>query len=175
MLSVKIKEYPGHGLSKDEFKAAMKEFWRPNAKYAWAAGIAVSRFLEELKNGRIIGRKCRKCGRILVPPRMFCERCFRPTDEWVYVKDTGRINTYSISYIATDRRELEEPLIVAVIEIDGASPGMGILHFVKGVNIEDAKAGRLFGVRVQAVWKPPEQRIGSIRDIEYFRPITGVY
>jgi hypothetical protein len=38
------------------------------AKYAWAAGTAMSRFLEELKNGRIIGRKCARCHRVLVPP-----------------------------------------------------------------------------------------------------------
>ena len=172
-VSEKIKEYPGHALKAEDFKEGkvLTTKWRPNAKYAWSAGIAVSRFLKELKNGKIIARKCNKCGRIMVPPRMFCEWCFKPTDEWVYVKDTGRIVTYSISYISAERGRLEKPMVVAVIAIDGASENMGILHKVEGVDIEEAKAGKLFGMRVKAVWKPPEEREGAITDIMYFKPL----
>ena len=66
----------------------------------------------------------------MVPPRMYCELCFRPTDAWVRLKDTGRVVTYSVSYVNADasRREGEQPIVVAVIEIEGASPMMGMLH-----------------------------------------------
>ncbi len=140
---------------------------RPRLRYAWDTGIAVSRFLAGLKNGQLIGRRCRRCGRVLVPPRMFCEECFRPTDEWVYLQDTGTVNTYSISYIRWDASRVEEPSIPAVIEIDGASPGMGILHLLGEVRPDDVRVG----MKVQAVWKPPRQRTGSILDIRYFRPV----
>ena len=43
-----------------------------NAQYMWSTGVAMSRFLNELKKGKIIGRQCPKCGKIYVPPRMFC-------------------------------------------------------------------------------------------------------
>ena len=172
-MSEKIKEYPGHPLSEEDIRTGkvLTTTWRPKARYKYAAGVAISRFLEELKNGKIIGRKCRKCGRILVPPRMYCEWCFRPTDEWVYVKDTGRVVTAVISYIAADRARLEKPEIIAVIELDGASPGMGILHKLGEVDPEDVKNMKVFGMRVKAVWKPPEEREGSITDILYFRPL----
>ena len=127
----------------------------------------MSRFLKELKNGRIIARKCHKCGRIAVPPRMFCELCFKPTNEWVYVKDTGVINTYSISYLAADATRVKEPILVAVIELDGASEGMGIFHHLGEVKKEDVK----FGMKVKAVWEPPEKRTGAITDIKYFKPV----
>jgi len=140
---------------------------RPRLRYAWDTGIAVGRYLAELKNGRLIGRRCRRCGRVLVPPRMFCEECFRPTDEWVYVQDTGTVNTYSISYLRWDASRLETPSIPAVIEIDGASPGMGILHMLDEVRPDDVTVG----MRVRAVWKPPRQRTGSVLDIRYFRPL----
>ncbi|MHA1593324.1 MAG: Zn-ribbon domain-containing OB-fold protein [Candidatus Baldrarchaeia archaeon] len=172
-MSEKIKEYPGHPLSEQDISTGkvLTTKWRPKARYMYAAGVAISKFLEELKNGRIVGRKCRKCGRILVPPRMYCEWCFRPTDEWVYVKDTGRVVTAVISYIAADRARLEKPEIIAVIELDGASPGMGILHKLGEVDPEDVKNMKVFGMRVKAVWKPPEEREGSITDILYFRPL----
>lgn len=167
-MSAKIGKYPGERIRTADLRAGKVPVarWKPKAKYAWSAGIAMSRFLEELKNGKIIGRKCHKCERVVVPPRMFCELCFRPTDEWAYVKDTGIINTYSISYLAADASRLKEPIIVAVIELDGASKGMGILHHLGEVKKEDVK----FGMKVKAVWKPEKERIGTIMDIKYFKP-----
>jgi hypothetical protein len=143
--------------------------WKPNLKYAWDNGVAIGRYLAELKEGRIIARKCHKCRRIMLPPRMFCELCWRPTDEWVYVKDTGTVNTFSICYINWDASRLPKgarPHIPAVIEIDGASPGMGILHKLGEVEPEEVR----IGMRVKAVWKDPAEREGSITDILYFKP-----
>lgn len=141
--------------------------YAPKLRYAWDTGQAISRYLAELKKGRLIGRSCRKCERVMIPPRMFCERCFRPTDEWVYVKDTGRIFTFSLCYVSWDVRRLKQPEIPAVIEIDGASPGMGILHVVKKVAPNRVR----IGMAVQAVWKSKPLRIGSVTDIAYWEPI----
>lgn len=139
----------------------------PRIRYAWDTGVAVGRYLEELKNGRLVARRCDRCQRVLVPPRMFCERCFRPTDEWVYVKDTGTVNTFSLCYVSWDVRRLKQPEIPAVIEIDGASPGMGIMHVLAEVTPKAVHVG----MRVRAVWKPPKHRTGSITDILYFKPL----
>ena len=61
----------------------------PELRYAWDDGVAIGRYLKELKNGKIIARKCNQCGRIMIPPRMFCELCWCATDEWVYCQDTS--------------------------------------------------------------------------------------
>ena len=141
----------------------------PRIQYAWDTGQAIGRYLEELKNGRLIARRCNNCQRIMIPPRMFCERCFRPTHDWVVVKDTGTVNTFSLSYVSWDVRRLKKPEIPAVIEIDGASKGMGILHVLGNVNPKHVR----IGMKVRAVWKPAKQRTGSITDIAYFEPIKG--
>ncbi|MDD5749013.1 MAG: Zn-ribbon domain-containing OB-fold protein, partial [Actinomycetota bacterium] len=144
---------------------------KPKIEYAWDNGVAIGRYLEELKKGRIIGRKCNKCRRIMIPPRMFCEFCWRNTDEWVYVKDTGTVNTFSICYINWDASRIPKgkpPYIPAVIHIDGATPGMGILHKLGEVAPDDVR----IGMKVKAVWKKPEEREGSILDILYWKP-TG--
>lgn len=146
--------------------------WEPNLEYAWDNGVAIGRYLEEMKAGRIIGRVCHKCHRVMIPPRMFCELCFRPTDEWVPLKDTGTVNTFSIVYVnwdASRRGKDEPPLIPAVIEIDGASRGMGIMHMLGEVDPEDVRVG----MKVKAVWKAPEEREGAITDILYFKPIRA--
>jgi uncharacterized OB-fold protein len=169
-MSEKMKEVPGIYLRDAELKAddAITFKQRPNAKYVWSAGIAYSRFLEELKKGKLIGRGCNECGRILVPPRMFCDQCFRATDEWVYVEETGTINTYSVSYLDADANRIKKPILVAVIDIDGASEGIGILHFVDPkVDPKDLH----IGMRLKAVWKPEKERIGSVTDIAYWEPL----
>ncbi|MFW9984078.1 MAG: Zn-ribbon domain-containing OB-fold protein [Candidatus Odinarchaeota archaeon] len=168
-MSKNMKELPGTPLSGKELKSdkVITFKWRPNAKYAWSAGIAYGRFLDELKAGRIIGRKCSRCERIIVPPRMFCEQCFVATDEWVYVKDTGTINTFSLSYLDADANRIKDPILVAVIDIDGASPGVGILHLLGNVDPDKIDVG----MKVKAVWKPPEEREGSVTDILFWEPL----
>jgi len=145
----------------------LTERWEPNARYAWDAGVAIGRYLEELKAGRLIGRRCDNCRRVVIPPRMFCEVCFRPTDDWVLLQDTGTVNTFSLCYVTWDMQRLTDPLIPAVIEIDGASKGMGIMHMLGQVEPEAVE----IGMRVQAVWKPAAERQGDITDILYFKPL----
>ncbi|MCX7944237.1 MAG: Zn-ribbon domain-containing OB-fold protein [Deltaproteobacteria bacterium] len=170
---MRIDKVPVKGLSSKEYEEALKISWDPIIKYNWDNGKAIGRYLHELKNGRIIARVCDKCDRIMIPPRMFCELCFRPTDRWQYVKDTGKVNTYAVCRIYWNAQRIPEgepPIIPAVIEIDGASEGMGILHLLGNVEPQDIK----IGMRVKAVWRPENERIGSITDILYFEPIKEV-
>ncbi|MBI2267725.1 MAG: Zn-ribbon domain-containing OB-fold protein [Armatimonadetes bacterium] len=162
-------EFKGTALSDEEFKGGkvVTVSGAPNAQYGWDAGVAIGRFLHELKEGRLIGTFCRSCNRIMVPPRMFCEWCFRNTDEWAPLKDTGVVNTFSLCYVTWDMKRLKEPEMPAVIEIDGASPGMGIMHLLGEVDPKKVQ----IGMKVRAVWKPADEREGAITDIKYFKPM----
>ena len=158
----------GTPLSSEDFKKGrvISVPYEPKAQYAWDTGQAMGHYLRELKAGRIVGRECAQCVRVLVPPRMFCEQCFRTTDKWVTVKDTGVVNTFSLCYITWDMRKLKDPEIPAVIEIDGAAKGHGIMHKLGDV---DPKAVKI-GMKVKAVWKPAAEREGSILDIRHWAP-----
>ncbi len=163
--------YPTKALREQDFcdGNVLVEHWNLKADYAWDTGIAIGRYLEGLKNGQLLGRYCGGCGRTMIPPRMFCEQCFRPTDEWVPLESTGRVITYSLCYVRWDMERLKEPEIPAVIGIDGASRGMGILHLLGEVDPQAVK----IGLAVEAVWKPSAERTGDITDIRYWRPIGG--
>jgi len=88
-------------------------------------------------------------------------------DGTVKLSDTGTVNTFSLCYVTWDVQRIQDPEIPAVIEIDGTSPGHGILHKLG----EAVPQTVHIGMRVQAVWKPAEQRSGAITDILYFKPI----
>ncbi len=146
----------------------------PKARYSFSAGQALSKFLEGLREGRIFGKKCPSCGRVLVPPRVYCEFCFTPTGEWVEVPGTGRVETAVVSYIGTMRERLEKPIIIGVVRLD--APGYredsfdhaGLIHRLCNVTEDDVKSGRVIGMRVKPRWR--KDREGSILDIECFEP-----
>jgi acetyl-CoA C-acetyltransferase len=155
----------GHPLSDAAFRTAVGAVdHRLGARYSWDAGVAVGRFLDGLRAGKILGRECRRCERVLVPPRMFCERCFRETDGWIEVEHTGAVQTYSICHVSWDMQPLESPQIPAVVSIDGSDGGL--LHLLGEVDPDDVR----IGMDVEAVWKPVGERTGSILDIDHFRP-----
>jgi len=168
-MTARISRWPGIELrAADLYEGKVTQTrFHPDAKYAWSAGEAMSRFLQELQDGRFIARTCHQCKRILFPPRMFCEECFRPTDEWTYIRDTGTIETFSVSYLDTDAKRIVEPILVGVVSLDGASPKMGMMHFFGEMTKDEIR----IGMRVKAEWKLPPERRGSVLDIRYFRPL----
>jgi acetyl-CoA C-acetyltransferase len=158
----------GHSLSEPQFRdqPGAVEF-AVDARYDWDAGEAVGAFLQALQGGRLVGRRCDGCDRVLVPPRMFCERCFRPTDAWVDVSSAGSVETFSICHVSWDMRTLDPPEVPAVVHLDGSDGG--ILHKLGDVD----PAHVSIGMAVEAVWRPPHERAGSILDIAYFRPMDA--
>jgi uncharacterized OB-fold protein len=155
----------GHPLTEERFASdPFAVVDRLDSEYSWDTGIAIGGFLAGLERGEILGRGCPSCGRVLVPPRLFCERCFRPTTGWTLVADTGVVQTFSVCHVTWDMRPLQEPEIPAIIAIDGSDGGF--LHKLGEVRPEDVR----IGMTVEAVWKPEAQRTGSILDILHFRP-----
>ena len=179
----RVKGWPGVGLSSEEFGKVAQTHWAPRLKYTFAAGEALSRFLADIKQGKLSGRKCHHCGKITYPPRMFCEECYRPTDEWVQIRDTGTIETFSVSFVDLDAKRIKDPIFVGVIIFDGPDfkapergrQRMGMMHYFGQIK-KDAKSSTGYdirvGQRVKAEWKAPADREGSILDIKYFRPMT---
>ena len=167
-MTEKISDFPGTPLSEKDFdqKKILFNLDELNGKFAWDTGEGIGRYLEALKDGIILGIHCATCDKTVVPPRTVCEWCFQPLDEYVPLQDTGIVNTFSLCYVTWDVKRIKEPEIPAVIEIDGASPLHGIMHLLDEVEPEKVH----IGMRVKAVWKPPEEREGSITDILYFKP-----
>lgn len=163
----------GRGLKSAEIEGK-KVFtlpFHPDLRYRWDTGEGVGRYLDALKEGRLIGKRCDGCSRTMIPPRMFCELCFKPTGAWVDLEDTGTVNTFSLCQVNWDASRLPKgapPHMPAVIEIDGASEGMGILHLLGEVDPKEVK----IGMKVRAVWKPASERTGAITDIKHFKRET---
>lgn len=126
--------------------------------YEWNAGRAASRFLEGLKQGRILGSRCLRCKRTLVPPSETCERCSGRTEEGIEAASIGTVVSFSIFPRDGGRQG------IIMVRLDGADTDL--LHLISP-GAEDTIG---IGARVCAVWRPPEERKGHILDIVGFEP-----
>jgi uncharacterized OB-fold protein len=152
----------------------MSDFWdkveprvyesRIKVPYAWQAGETASRFLLSLRDRRkFIGKKCAKCGKVLVPPRKSCPYCFVPTGDWVDLSDEGVVETFTIVRRDTGIVPMKPPFAYAVIKLDGADTGL--VHLLGEVEPGQIRAG----MRVKAVFA--KERSGKMLDVEYFKPL----
>lgn len=134
--------------------------------HLYTVGIAGERALRELKDrGRLLGTRCTRCKFTYAPARMYCERCLTPLDEWVPVALRGRLASYTIVHDDIDGQALDQPTLVGLIALDDANG-----YFVHRLGEANGRALRL-GMTVEGVMKPPGERVGSINDIRYFRPV----
>jgi uncharacterized OB-fold protein len=147
-----------------------------NLPFTESAGMYLSKFFHALKEeGKILANKCPKCKRIIFPPRIVCGWCkIRIEDKeenWIELRDTGSV----ISYTLTEEREVDRAtgkLVgdyypCAFIRLDGGDEWTLLAHFLGEENLDSLSSG----MRVQAVWKPKEERRGRMTDIMYFRKI----
>jgi uncharacterized OB-fold protein len=141
--------------------------------YQWAAGEYTGEFLRELRDsGRIYANKCPKCHRFRCPPGPVCGVChtrMAEREKWVEVGPKGTLLAFSVAeqsfLIPTTGDMLEVPFSVGVILLDGAPASLQ--HRLEETNPDKIKVG----MRVEAVFKPKEQRQANIFDIMHFKAI----
>jgi hypothetical protein len=127
-------------------------------------GLAGERFFRAIKdNGRILGAHCPNCQITYVPAAAFCERCLAELNEWVDVGTTGEVHTFTFLHDNYDGSLRQTPEVVAFVRLGNG----GLIHRLGEVELEEVE----IGMRVEAVFKPKSKRIGSILDIDHFRPV----
>ncbi len=133
--------------------------------YSYFAGRVGSRFITSLRDRhKIMGVRCDTCGKVFVPPRQTCEKCFADIREnWVELENTGEIVNYTVVRYRDGHLPKEPPYILAQILLDGADTPL--THIVEGVSPEQVAIGQ----QVQAVFAA--ETTSTILDIDHFAPV----
>jgi len=122
-----------------------------------------SKFFIELKDKKkLLGTKCRKCGKIWMPPRIGCSECFESSD-WVEMKQTGVIEVSTIVWYTTSAFIKVVPYAVGFVRLDGADTAMLQGIFSESLIPSKVKKGK----RVRAVFL--KEREGKMTDF-FFVP-----
>jgi len=86
----------------------------------------------------------------------------RQLTDWVDVGTHGAILTFTLLYENIDGSQKDTPDIIAFVKLgDG-----GLIHKIDNIDPDRV----VIGMEVAAIFKPPEDRQGSIEDIMYFEP-----
>jgi len=136
-----------------------------NIPYEYAAGKYVSRYLQGLKQGRILASRCTHCGTTLTPCRQVCGNCFKAMMEIVELPGIGSLHSYTqVSFPFIDPftgQNRPVPYCYGMIQLDGANNTFqGLLNVRYHHHLKT-------GMRVQVVFKL--LRKGCTGDIKYFK------
>jgi uncharacterized protein len=125
-----------------------------------------SAYLRALAEGKIIGARTGKDGKVYFPPHGANPATGKPTTEFVELPDKGKVTTFAIINIPFAGQRIKPPYVAAYVLLDGAD--IPFLHLVTEIDASDVR----MGMRVEAVWKPREEWGLGIDNIDHFRP-TG--
>lgn len=99
-------------------------------------------YFNALKEGKLMGLKCRECGGYTAPPKVCCDCCGSSDVEAVQLSGNGEIKTFTVIRVAPEG--LEAPYIVAMAELE---EGPWIMGNITGVD-PDGAGMELIGKRI---------------------------
>ncbi len=138
----------------------------------FASGPIMGRFLNGLKEKKILANKCPKCGRMQLPPREMCAMCRVRVDDFVEVGPKGQVRYMEYAYYSSPDpltgETRDTPYGMVMVLLDGCKGNDIFMHLIRRDQIDMIQGGRNEkpGTRVRPVWN--ETRVGSIFDINYF-------
>ena len=130
------------------------------------ASLPESAFLRALEEGKLLGNRTGKDGKVYFPAREADPATGQQLETYVELPDKGTVTTFAIINIPFAGQRIKPPYVAAYVLLDGAD--IPFLHLVTEIDAADVR----MGLRVEAVWKPREEWGLGIDNIDYFRP-TG--
>ncbi|RJP31826.1 MAG: Zn-ribbon domain-containing OB-fold protein [Actinobacteria bacterium] len=125
-----------------------------NPVFGWSVGNWMEQFFDGMKEGKILASRCPACGRVYLPPRMICERCFAKAEEWVELPETGTVETFTEAHVKLAPNgtfeDIDGPEIIAMVKHDGADTCIAARLEGGGVSV---------GMRVKAVLDPSAENV----------------
>ncbi len=129
--------------------------------------FTIESFYSFVKEGKLMGAKCNKCGKMLVPPKPMCPKCFSRDLKWRELPKKGKLLTYTVIHVSPRNFQNLTPYTVGIVELgDGAQlPGI-----IKSVDQKEVAVGMGLTVgfdpeSISADW-PQWSRY-------YFKPLTN--
>lgn len=134
-------------------------------RYDYALGEVAGKFMQGLKDGKVLATRCSKSGITYLPPRAFCERSFEKCDSWVEAGAEGVIEASTIVVRGYEGKR-KAPMAIAFVRLDGVDSA--IANYIDGVNLSDLDAAmkRIApGQRVRVQFA--QEREGRVTDFTF--------
>ncbi|MEM3796973.1 MAG: Zn-ribbon domain-containing OB-fold protein [Candidatus Bathyarchaeia archaeon] len=100
--------------------------------------FTIEQFYKNICQKKLMGGKCRKCGKIHLPPRPLCDNCFSTEFEWVDLPTTGKLLTYTIIHVTPPQFQNMAPYTVGIVELEN---GIKLPGMIRDVPLDGIKIG----------------------------------
>src|SRR5688500_14088914 len=136
---------------------------RVSFDYTRSTGPVLGRFFTGLRDGAVVAARLAD-GRVAVPPPEFDPTTYAAVDDFVEVRPTGTVVTWSWVPAPVAGPPFDRPFACALVLLDGTDTPL--LHALDA-SPDDVHSG----MRVQIRWA--DDRTGAMTDIACFEPATA--
>jgi len=102
------------------------------------APFTIEQFYKFLAQGKLMAGKCQRCGKIHLPPRPLCDKCFSQQFTWITVPSKGKLLTYTVIHVAPQQFQNIAPYAVGIIQLEN---GLKLPGMITGVAQEQLRIG----------------------------------
>ncbi len=119
-------------------------------------------FEEDTKGGRLLGNKCKSCGKIYFPKAQFCFNCFDESMEEVALSRRGKLYSYTIGRMASTH--FQPPYAVGLIDLPEEVRVFAPLKMTKD---ETYRIGMEMEVVIEELWREEDKKVIGYK----FKPV----
>jgi hypothetical protein len=85
--------------------------------------LTMKNYFDAIAEGKLMGSKCVKCGKIFVPPKKICNACMSSEKEWIQLSGKGTLDTFSLvhvgaRYFSKQGYGMKKPYCFGVIKLE---------------------------------------------------------
>ncbi len=128
--------------------------------------FTIESFYKFIAEKRLMGAKCKRCGKLLVPPRPMCTDCYSKALEWIQLNGEGKLLTYTVIHVSPKQFRSMAPYAVGIVKLVEGPQLPGMIHGIDPDKIRvDMKLRVDFDTALASEW-PQWPRY-------YFKPLEA--
>ena len=98
--------------------------------------FTIEQFYKFMAEDKLMAGKCKKCGKIHLPPRPLCDNCFSQEFTWTQVSGKGKLLTYTIIHVAPPQFQALAPYTVGIVQLENGLKLPGMISSVEENNLK---------------------------------------
>ena len=109
--------------------------------------FTIEQFYKFLAQSKLMAGKCQKCGKIHLPPRPLCTKCYSQEFTWVEVPNKGKLVTYTVIHVAPQQFQHLAPYAVGIVQLEN---GLKLPGMITGAPLEQIHIGMTLAIDFNA-------------------------
>jgi len=119
-------------------------------------------FREDAEGGRLLGNKCKSCGRVYFPKAQFCFSCLDKSMEELVLSRRGKLYSYSFGRMASTH--FPPPYAIGLVDMP---EGVRVFAPLKITEDQPIRIGMEMEVMIEELWQEDDKKVIGYK----FKPV----